>query len=53
MPSMLVIAITAVPDRLRGARRRWTTEVVPGVLGRHRLGPRPRPTPGGRHPARR
>jgi CRISPR-associated protein Cas2 len=32
MPSMLVIATTAVPDHLRGALSRWTTEVVPGIF---------------------
>ncbi|MGW4824742.1 type I-E CRISPR-associated endoribonuclease Cas2e [Streptomyces sp. NPDC004227] len=32
MPSMLVIATTAVPDHLRGALSRWTSEVVPGIL---------------------
>src|SRR2546421_8952924 len=32
MPSMVVIATTAVPDHLRGALSRWTTEVVPGIF---------------------
>ncbi|MGD3109453.1 type I-E CRISPR-associated endoribonuclease Cas2e [Streptomyces sp. YGL11-2] len=32
MASMLVIATTAVPDHLRGALSRWTTEVVPGIF---------------------
>lgn len=32
MPSMLVIATTAVPDHLRGALSRWTIEVVPGIF---------------------
>ena len=32
MPSMLVIATTAVPDHLRGALSRWTAEVVPGIF---------------------
>ncbi|MFF2101739.1 type I-E CRISPR-associated endoribonuclease Cas2e [Streptomyces sp. NPDC058202] len=32
MPSMLVIATTAVPDHLRGALSRWTSEVVPGLF---------------------
>jgi CRISPR-associated protein Cas2 len=32
MPSMLVIATTAVPDYLRGALSRWTSEVVPGIF---------------------
>lgn len=32
MPSMIVIATTAVPDRLRGALSRWTSEVVPGIF---------------------
>ncbi|MFF2557959.1 type I-E CRISPR-associated endoribonuclease Cas2e [Nocardia sp. NPDC058058] len=32
MPSMVVIATTAVPDPLRGALSRWTTEVVPGIF---------------------
>ncbi|MFI1884412.1 type I-E CRISPR-associated endoribonuclease Cas2e [Streptomyces jumonjinensis] len=32
MPSMLVLATTAVPDHLRGALSRWTTEVVPGIF---------------------
>ncbi|MFJ2769183.1 type I-E CRISPR-associated endoribonuclease Cas2e [Streptomyces sp. NPDC087300] len=32
MPAMLVIATTAVPDHLRGALSRWTTEVVPGIF---------------------
>ncbi|MFE8911076.1 type I-E CRISPR-associated endoribonuclease Cas2e [Streptomyces globisporus] len=32
MPSMLVIATTAVPDHLRGALSRWTSEVVPGIF---------------------
>ncbi|WP_328765427.1 MULTISPECIES: type I-E CRISPR-associated endoribonuclease Cas2e [unclassified Streptomyces] len=31
MPSMVVLATTAVPDHLRGALSRWTTEVVPGI----------------------
>jgi CRISPR-associated protein Cas2 len=29
---MLVIATTAVPDHLRGALSRWTSEVVPGIF---------------------
>lgn len=29
---MLVIATTAVPDHLRGALSRWTTEVVAGIF---------------------
>jgi CRISPR-associated protein Cas2 len=29
---MIVIATTAVPDRLRGALSRWTSEVVPGIF---------------------
>jgi CRISPR-associated protein Cas2 len=29
---MLVMATTAVPDHLRGALSRWTTEVVPGIF---------------------
>lgn len=29
---MVVIATTAVPDHLRGALSRWTTEVVPGIF---------------------
>jgi CRISPR-associated protein Cas2 len=32
MPSMLIIATTAVPDHLRGALSRWTSEVVPGIF---------------------
>lgn len=32
MPSVLVIATTAVPDHLRGALSRWTSEVVPGIF---------------------
>lgn len=32
MPSMIVIATTAVPDQLRGALSRWTSEVVPGIF---------------------
>ncbi|WP_073447979.1 type I-E CRISPR-associated endoribonuclease Cas2e [Streptomyces yunnanensis] len=32
MPSMLVLATTAVPDHLRGDLSRWTTEVVPGIF---------------------
>lgn len=32
MPSMLIIATTAVPDHLRGALSRWTTEVVAGIF---------------------
>ncbi|MGV4892207.1 type I-E CRISPR-associated endoribonuclease Cas2e (plasmid) [Streptomyces viridosporus] len=32
MPSMVVIATTAVPDHLRGALTRWTSEVVPGIF---------------------
>ncbi|MFF5538634.1 type I-E CRISPR-associated endoribonuclease Cas2e [Streptomyces cinerochromogenes] len=32
MPSMTVIATTAVPDHLRGALSRWTSEVVPGIF---------------------
>ncbi|MFE2676365.1 type I-E CRISPR-associated endoribonuclease Cas2e [Streptomyces hygroscopicus] len=32
MTSMLVIATTAVPDHLRGALSRWTSEVVPGIF---------------------
>ncbi|MFF9309240.1 type I-E CRISPR-associated endoribonuclease Cas2e [Streptomyces sp. NPDC014777] len=32
MPSMVVIATTAVPDHLRGALSRWTNEVVPGIF---------------------
>ncbi|MFE7356961.1 type I-E CRISPR-associated endoribonuclease Cas2e [Streptomyces sp. NPDC057543] len=32
MPSMVVIATTAVPDHLRGALSRWTSEVVPGIF---------------------
>ncbi len=32
MPSMLVIATMAVPDHLRGALSRWTSEVVPGIF---------------------
>src|SRR6478735_4268785 len=32
MPSMVVIAPTAVPDHLRGALSRWTSEVVPGIF---------------------
>ncbi|MFE4861515.1 type I-E CRISPR-associated endoribonuclease Cas2e [Streptomyces sp. NPDC056670] len=32
MPSMVVLATTAVPDHLRGALSRWTTEVVPGIF---------------------
>ncbi|NEY32932.1 type I-E CRISPR-associated endoribonuclease Cas2 [Streptomyces sp. PRKS01-65] len=32
MPSMVVIPTTAVPDHLRGALSRWTSEVVPGIF---------------------
>ncbi|MFJ4713569.1 type I-E CRISPR-associated endoribonuclease Cas2e [Streptomyces sp. NPDC088785] len=32
MPSMVVLATTAVPDHLRGALSRWTSEVVPGIF---------------------
>ncbi|REE61417.1 CRISPR-associated Cas2 family protein [Streptomyces sp. 3212.3] len=32
MPSMVVIATTAVPEHLRGALSRWTSEVVPGIF---------------------
>ncbi|MEU9965439.1 type I-E CRISPR-associated endoribonuclease Cas2e [Streptomyces malaysiensis] len=32
MASMLMIATTAVPDHLRGALSRWTSEVVPGIF---------------------
>ncbi|PRH79033.1 type I-E CRISPR-associated endoribonuclease Cas2 [Streptomyces solincola] len=32
MPSMVVIATTAVPDHLRGALSRWTSEVTPGIF---------------------
>lgn len=32
MPSMVVLATTAVPDHLRGALSRWTIEVVPGIF---------------------
>ncbi|WP_084729559.1 type I-E CRISPR-associated endoribonuclease Cas2e [Streptacidiphilus neutrinimicus] len=32
MPSMVVIATTAVPDRLRGALSRWTSEVIAGIF---------------------
>ncbi|GGZ88632.1 type I-E CRISPR-associated endoribonuclease Cas2e [Streptomyces echinoruber] len=32
MPTMVVIATTAVPDHLRGALSRWTSEVVPGIF---------------------
>ncbi|MEU9446613.1 type I-E CRISPR-associated endoribonuclease Cas2e [Streptomyces sp. NPDC048304] len=32
MPSMVVIATTAVPDHLRGALSRWTSEIVPGIF---------------------
>ncbi|MGV9290948.1 type I-E CRISPR-associated endoribonuclease Cas2e [Streptomyces sp. NPDC003719] len=32
MPSMIVIATTAVPDHLRGALSRWTSEVVAGIF---------------------
>ncbi|PKT72332.1 type I-E CRISPR-associated endoribonuclease Cas2 [Streptomyces populi] len=32
MPSMVVIATTAVPNHLRGALSRWTSEVVPGIF---------------------
>ncbi|MGW1887790.1 type I-E CRISPR-associated endoribonuclease Cas2e [Streptomyces sp. NPDC001970] len=32
MPSMFVIATTAVPDHLRGALSRWASEVVPGIF---------------------
>jgi CRISPR-associated protein Cas2 len=32
MPAMVVIATTAVPDHLRGALSRWTSEVVPGIF---------------------
>jgi CRISPR-associated protein Cas2 len=31
MPSMMVLATTAVPDALRGALSRWTIEVIPGI----------------------
>lgn len=31
MPSMAVIATTAVPDSLRGALSRWTIEITPGI----------------------
>jgi CRISPR-associated protein Cas2 len=29
---MVVIATTAVPDRLRGALSRWTSEVIAGIF---------------------
>ncbi|MER7722127.1 type I-E CRISPR-associated endoribonuclease Cas2e [Streptomyces flaveolus] len=32
MPSMIVITTTAVPDHLRGALSRWTSEVVAGIF---------------------
>ncbi|WP_338775241.1 type I-E CRISPR-associated endoribonuclease Cas2e [Streptomyces sp. DG1A-41] len=32
MPSMVVIATTAVPDHLRGALSRWISDVVPGIF---------------------
>lgn len=32
MPSMIVIATTAVPDHLRGALNRWTSEVIAGIF---------------------
>ena len=32
MPTMMVLATTAVPDSLRGALSRWTIEVVPGIF---------------------
>jgi CRISPR-associated protein Cas2 len=32
MPSMVVLATTAVPDHLRGALSRWAIEVVPGIF---------------------
>nr|WSW64555.1 type I-E CRISPR-associated endoribonuclease Cas2e [Streptomyces sp. NBC_00998] len=32
MPSMVVLATTAVPDHLRGALSRWTTEVASGIF---------------------
>ncbi|MFD9534695.1 type I-E CRISPR-associated endoribonuclease Cas2e [Streptomyces sp. NPDC060010] len=32
MPSMAVIATTAVPEHLRGALSRWLMEVVPGIF---------------------
>ncbi|MFD8550114.1 type I-E CRISPR-associated endoribonuclease Cas2e [Streptomyces fradiae] len=32
MPTMIVIATTAVPDHLRGALSRWTSEVVSGIF---------------------
>ncbi len=32
MPSMVVIATTAIPGHLRGALSRWTSEVVPGIF---------------------
>ncbi|MFE9558411.1 type I-E CRISPR-associated endoribonuclease Cas2e [Streptomyces sp. NPDC006692] len=32
MPTMVVLATTAVPNHLRGALSRWTTEVVPGIF---------------------
>jgi CRISPR-associated protein Cas2 len=32
MPSVIVIATTAVPDHLRGALSRWTSEVVAGIF---------------------
>ncbi|MFE0463864.1 type I-E CRISPR-associated endoribonuclease Cas2e [Kitasatospora sp. NPDC058965] len=32
MPSMTVLATTAVPPSLRGALSRWTVEVVPGIF---------------------
>ncbi len=32
MASMVVLATTAVPDRLRGALSRWMIEVAPGLF---------------------
>lgn len=32
MAAMVVLATTAVPDRLRGALSRWTIEVQPGMF---------------------
>lgn len=32
MASMVVLAITAVPDHLRGALSRWLIEVTPGMF---------------------
>ncbi|MGK4909184.1 type I-E CRISPR-associated endoribonuclease Cas2e [Streptomyces sp. NRRL F-5639] len=32
MPSMTVLATTAVPDSLRGALSRWTIEIIPGIF---------------------